>query len=941
MAVDERSGVVSAVFAALSRAWRCPARPGAAIGAMAFGIVVACAVSAGPGAGTAGAFEHYKEYKQVPFYAAPSVTQAGGHPDLYVEFTVENHDQEEAEGVPPSACHCEDARDASTRFPAGIIGNPNNVPRCTQVDFNNHENCSSGTQVGIAHPGIFGNPYSYFESKTPLYNLEPHPGQAGLLGFYLPLAETPAYIILSARTGDDYGLTSTVKGIEHLIPADGFILELWGVPAESRHDSDRCTAIAPVFGECTSTGPSNAELKPFLSNPTTCEGGLTSSLHVVYYSGKITDEESSWPTSTGCDQLTYNPSLFAQPTTTETDSPTGLDVDLRVPQLQSPTAPSPSETRASTVTLPPGMAINPNAADGKTSCSESQARFGSEEEANCPELAKVGTLSLTSTALPGPIPGFIYLGEPEPGNRYRIFLTANGFATHVKLAGSIEPDPKTGQLVASFRNLPQAPFSDLNLHFFGSERGLLTTPSKCGTYPVTSTFTPWDSALSAQTSTQYFTLDSGPNGTPCPGSTRPFNPGFEGAVTDATAGVRSPFFINLTRADGDQSLTAVNVTTPPGLLASLAGIPYCPDAALGLAADSSYSGLEEERSPSCPPASQIGVSDTGVGAGTHPVHLPGKVYLAGPYKGAPISLAVITPAVSGPYDLGNVLVRAALQVNPETVQVTAVSDPLPQILEGIPLRLRSILVNLNRPGFTLNPTNCDPFSVEGRIFGDQGTEASASSHFQVANCAGLPFSPKLSMKLTGGVKRRGHPAIHAVLSASPGEANLHRVSVTLPQGELLDNAHIGAVCTRPDFANNACPPSSLIGQAEVNTPLLDQPLKGSVYLRSSKHELPDLALDLSGQVDIEAVGHVDSANGRLRVRFESIPDVPVSRIVLDLAGGSKGLLANSETLCQKPKQATVKMVGQNGAHLDRKATLQVSCQGTRPKRPPHRARKVG
>jgi hypothetical protein len=933
-------------------------------------VLVACAVFVSVGALSAPSAQAWDlvDFHLRPFEGSPSAhppsghtnqgtvrpqepgifTQAGGHPNIYTKFTVDNHDEAEARGE-PEACACGDAQNVTVSLPAGVIGSPNNVPRCSLVDFGNNEDCSPDSQVGVATPALmyspayapFNEPGHVFYLYTPIYNLEPGPGQAGLLGFYLPLVNEPGFIVLSARTGGDYGLDATAVGIEHLVPIDGFATELWGVPAESKYDVERCTSIEPHYfqaGECGTTGPSNAELKPFLDSPTTCAGSLLSHLEVQFYNEKVTFENAPWPGTTGCDQLTYNPSLYAQPTTTATDSPSGLDIDLRVPQLQSPTAPSPSETRATSVTLPMGMAINSNAGDGRSACSDAQARFGTEEEAHCPESAKIGTLSLTSTALPGPMPGAIYLGEPKPGDPYRVILTANGFATHIKLAGSVRANSETGQLVASFQDLPQAPFSDLNLHFFGSERGPIATPASCGTYSVASTFTPWDGALSTQTSTQFFTLNSGPDGRGCPASTRPFSPSFEAGIANPTAGVHSPFFVHLTRSDGDQNLARLTVLTPPGFSASLKGIPYCSDVALAAAASPTDSGVAERSHPSCPAASLIGEATAAAGAGSHPVYLPGKVYLAGPYKGAPISLAVITPAVSGPYDLGDVVVRAALHLNPESAQVTAVSDPLPQILEGVPLRLRSILVNLDRPDFALNPTNCDPFSVESETLGDQGTAASASSHFQVSNCAGLPFAPKLSLKLTGGVRRRGHPAIHAVLRANPGEANIHSVSVTLPQGELLDNAHIGAVCTRPDFARGTCPASSLIGQAEISTPLLDQPLKGAVYLRSSKHELPDLALDLSGQVDIEAVGRIDSVKGRLRTRFESIPDVPISRVALDLAGGSKGLLANSETLCAKAKRASVKMVGQNGAHLDSKATLQVSCKGARQKRHSQRAK---
>jgi hypothetical protein len=475
------------------------------------------------------------------------------------------------------------------------------------------------------------------------------------------------------------------------------------------------------------------------------------------------------------------------------------------------------------------------------------------------------------------------------------------------------------------------------MHFFGSERGLFATPTRCGNYAVHSTFTPWAAELPSQTSTQFFKIDSGPGGASCLSSSRPFGPVFQAASTGNTAGAYSPFSVGLIRADGEQNLTGLSVKTPPGFTANLRGIPYCSEAVLANLSGLGYSGLVEQASPSCPVASQVGTATVGSGAGTHPLYTQGKAYLAGPYKSAPLSLAVVVPAVSGPYDLGTVSVRAAIFVDPVTAQVRTVSDPLPQILEGIPLRVRSVRVNLDRPGFALNPTNCDPLSVDATVLGDEGAVATPSSHFQVANCARLPYAPRLSLKLSGGLNRRGHPAIHAKLRPGPDEANSRRISVMLPKGELLDNSHIGTVCTRIDFAKDACPKGSLVGKVEVTTPLLDQPLAGSIYLRSSQHQLPDLALDLEGQFNIEAAGRIDSVRGRLRTTFDTIPDVPVSGIVFDLAGGSQGLLQNTTSLCDGAKTATVKMMGQNDVASNTKVKLNVACSSKAGRKHSHRA----
>ena len=882
------------------------------------------------------------------FAVTPSSTQAGGHPDIRTLITVENR---ETQNIPAPSCNCQDARDITVDYPPGVIGDPHATPQCTPADFG-QLSCPVDSQVGTAVVGLGAETPSPlgFSGKMAVYNLIPHPGQAGLLGFNFPLLNFAVYIVISPRTESDYGLKATVVNINHIFPLAFINLNLWGVPADPSHDPDRLpVGWDPFFeGENPPTA-SNSPLTPFLDNPTTCGVALSVSAEVLSFDEGTSNASNTYPGTTGCDQLSFNPSLYAEPTTTETDSASGLEVDLQVPQEESPTTPSPSEIEATTVTLPEGIGINPNAADGKSACSDTAARLGTEEEAQCPEYSKIGTVTLISSALPGPLPGYIYIGEPKPGERYRLILTANGFDVHVKLEGKVTADPKNGQLVISFENLPQTPFEEFNMHFFGSERGLLATPPQCGTLPVISTFKPWDSFLPEQTSTQYFRLESGPDNAPCPGATRPFSPSFEAGVDVHTGGSRSDFSIDLTRNDGDQNLSAVDVTTPPGLLATLADIPYCSDAALTAAAEPSYSGLDEVSNPSCPVASQIGVSDTGAGAGSHPVYLPGKVYLGGPYRGAPLSLAVITPAISGPYDLGNVVVRAALHVNPETAQITASSDPLPQILEGIPLRLRSILIELDRANFALNPTNCDSAAVNARASGDQGAQANLSYPFQVTDCSELGFAPKLALSLSGATKRTGNPALHTILTAKPGEANISRAAVTLPKGEIIDNTHIKSPCTRVQFNEGStpgerCPAGSILGYATAETPLLEKPLEGPVYLRSApenKSGLPDIVAALNGQIDIELDGKIDTVHESLRATFPAVPDAPVSRFTLNLDGGAKGLLINSENLCATERVAKVRITGQNDKSADRNLRLGAPCpKKTRHRRHSHSARRA-
>ncbi len=857
--------------------------------------------------------------------AVTSDTQAGGHPDVRVAVEYKFRLTE-----PKDPCLCDDPRQLIFHFPTGFIGNPHALPKCDLAAFT-FGNCAPESQVGLVELGEGGG----FDFKLPLYNMVTRPDQAGQLGFTFPLLPFPVFIDLSGRTESDYGLESTSAPIVHLLmfPRIGFTI--WGVPADPKHDFFRFITPLQGFGECgglnecgdgTVSGiGSNSTPAPYLQNPTTCGVPLSFGVDLSYYNGDKYHAETAWPPTTGCNQLAFNPSLSMTPTTSQADTAGGVDVDLRVPQTMSPTTPSASEIRSATVTMPEGFSINPNAADGKVACSTAESSIGTRKAANCPEFSKIGTTSIDISALPGLLHGGLYLYEPLPGDRYRVLLTADGFGTHVKLEGRVEPDPQTGRLVLSFVDLPQSPLQRFVLHIFGSERGILATPEQCGVYPVVSEFVPWDDVLPNQVSTSFLTIDSGPGGRPCPNGGRPFAPALDAGSSNPTAGMYTPFNLTLSRPDGDQNLTGLTVKTPPGFAASLRGVPYCPQSALEQLASANYAGVAELMAPSCPLASQIGTTVTGAGAGSRPLYTTGKVYLAGPYKGAPLSLIVVVPAVSGPYDLGNVTIRAAITVDPVTAQVTTVSDPLPMIVEGIPLRLRSVDVRLDRPKFAINPTNCSGFAVDATVSGDEGAVAARSSRYQASNCAQLGYDPKLTLNLTGGVNRRGHPAIHAVFNAGAGEANTKSVSVTLPKGQQLDNSHINTICTRPAFAADACPAGSLLGTAEATTPLLDQPLKGNVYLRSSSSKLPDLVLDLHGQIDIELAAKIDAVEGRLRTTFRNVPDAPVSRVALDLVGGSKGLLINSEGLCGARKSAITRLVGQNGRIVKRKTRLRTSC----------------
>ncbi len=882
------------------------------------------------------------------FEVTPSETQAGGHPDVDVNL---DYTQSEESG------NSFQGRTVAIHWPEGFIGNPHVAPTCTLTEFN-QARCPVDSQIGRFELLGFGS-----ENQglfVPLYNMETNPNQAGLLGFTAPLLGFPIFFELSSRTNSDYGLEAKTTPTLRL-PFTHFKTTLWGVPADPKHDVYRFQSPLTATGACYEGffGPevvgcppgtpyvsltyakATAPPAPFLDNPTACNVNLTVSGDVEYYGAETQHVETQYPSTTGCQQASFSPSLTAKPTTAETDAASGLDTNLSVPQTQSPVTPSPSELKATTIQLPPGFSINPSAADGKLACPETFTGIGTLLAAECPEFSKIGSLELDVAALPAPIPGAMYLLEPKPGERFRVLIAADGFATHIKLAGVVRADPQTGQLTIAFEHLPQSPLQDFDVHIFGSERGLFATPAKCGTYPVNTSFVPWNDQLATRELVESMTFTSGPGGSPCvnPGQARPFGPRMVAGTENSTAGLHAPFSLTVDRSDGEQSLSGLKVTTPPGFAATLKGVSYCPAAALAQLADPDYSGVTEQNSPSCPAASRVGTAMAGVGSGSHPLYVGGSVYLAGPYKGEPLSLEVVLPAVSGPYDLGVVAVRAAVHIDPATAQVTASSDPLPQIIAGVPLRTRYIRVDLDRPNFALNPTNCDSFQVVGSLLGDEGGAASPTSHYQATNCADLPYEPNLSLKLAGGANRLGHPAIHARFKQQAGESNTRVVQVTLPADEQLDNAHIGTICTRPDFAKNQCPAGSVIGTAEATTPLLDAPLKGKVYLRANPNrKLPDLVADLEGQFSIELDARIDSApSGGLRTTFESVPDAPVSSFALDLLGGSKGLLVNSKSLCGKAKSAKSRLVGQNGAVVNARTKLQTAC-GKKPRHKRHHSK---
>jgi hypothetical protein len=841
-------------------------------------------------------------------------------------------------------------RGVSFELPQGLVINPTaTAKRCTQAEANETSSsfpikyCPEQSQVGLAYIGI---PGFLQHGVAPVYNMVPPPGAPAALMFEL---ENTTIMVIGGLSGG-FHLTAGSRELITKFGVAELSLTLWGVPSDPRFD--RWREGGTGCRGC-SEEPSPA---PFVTAPTSCTEATNVSATVTSWLGNtvsatrpLTDANYDPLKIDGCNALEFIPTIASKATTNVADSPSGLDFNLHQPQNEQLDGLATAALKDSTVTLPEGMNLNPAVADGLSACSEAQMGYAPEGSKirfsttpqSCPDAAKLGTVEIKTPLLGHKLPGAIYLAKPYEnpfGNLTAIYLAIEDEESGIvaKLAGKATPDPVTGQLTASFTENPELPVEDIDLHFFGGARAPFTTPLTCGTKTTTSVLTPWstpegkDATPSDSFQTQ---VPAGGSGN-CPSSeaNAPNKPSFTAGTVAPEAGAYSPFVLRLTRPDGTQRLTAIDTTLPKGLAAKFAGIPYCSEAQIAQAQARSTpnQGALERSNPSCPAASEVGTVEVGAGSGPTPTYVSGHAYLAGPYKGAPLSLAIITPAVAGPFDLGAVVVRTALYIDPETAQGRAVSDPLPSILQGIPLDIRSIAVKLDRPGgFTLNPTSCDPMAITGSATALTGQSAALTSPFQVGGCSALKFKPSLKISLKGGTKRHRFPALKAVLTYPKGaNANIASTQVTLPHGEFLEQGHIGTVCTRVQFAVNACPKASIYGKAKAITPLLDKPLEGPVYLRSSSHELPDLVAALNGQIDVVLAGRVDTGKGGgIRNTFEAVPDAPVSKFVLEMKGGKKGLLVNSEDICRKPQRASVSFTAQNGKAFDATPLIANSCKG--------------
>jgi hypothetical protein len=889
--VHGRSGAASASEGQNAQPQAVPIAPGAGSGGGSSAEAESPTAAPAPSTSAAGEFE---DFKIKGANATVTTTSAGNHPDFTVSFSLPRF--LDGFGDPQADARTEEV---SVSLPPGLLGNPVAIPTCKTSELLAFANCPVKSQVGISRVLVS----ALGEVFEPVYNLEPvHPErEVARLGFYAGFI--PVFIDVKVRTASDYGVTAVI----HRSPGQASLIEaettLWGSPTDPLHDPQRLNADEALH--CAATGTaceaengkrSVSSAGAFMVNPSACQPmGIDLAVKSYQLPGQVFTASAPMDPIIDCSGLPFAPSFTAEPTSKVAGAPTGLKTKLTLPQHLGPDERSTATMREARVTLPAGMQVAAGAANWIDTCSDEQVGYHQEVDTACPDSSKLGTATITSPALSVPIEGTIYQRAPQPGRQFGLWLTADALGLHIKLPAALEPDKTTGRLTAVFGDLPQVPVSEIELNVWGGDRAPLQNPDHCGTFTTDFSFSPHsnDPAASGQSTMQI-----------TEGCSQGFTPALKAGVTDPIAGHYSPFVFDLTRPDGDQALRGFSLKLPDGELAKIKGVPLCGDA--------------DAAAGTCPAGSRIGSLTATTGPGPDPFTLPepGKpqpqIYLAGPYQGAPFSIVSQVPAQAGPFDLGVLAVRNALEVEPETGRAVVKADPLPQFFEGVGIAYRHLHAVVDRPEFSLNPTDCREMAVDSDVTSTQGAVAHPQARFQVDGCKALKFKPRLSLKLRGGTKRADYPALTAVLKARKGDANIAFASVALPHSEFLAQEHIGTICTRKQFAADTCPKGSVYGKAKAITPLLDQPLAGPVYLRSSDHPLPDLVAKLGGQLEIHLVGRIDSKNGGIRTTFESVPDAPVSKFVLRMRGGKKGLLTNSTDICRGVHRATGQMRAQNG-----------------------------
>jgi hypothetical protein len=874
-------------------------------------------------------------------------TQAGSHP-FQLTTTLDLNEVENAEGH-LGVAGGSFAKDLHFTLPPGLVGDPSSIPQCTTGQFTTTSGglgqineCPQDTVVGVAVITLIDPRFpNRLVLPVPVFNLVPQRGEPARFAFNI-LGD---FVTLDTkvRTGGDYGIDVNVDNISQVLEFLGSQVTLWGVPGDPRHNDQRgfgCLANG-YLGEGRPCEPLvQPSTPPLLTLPTSCTVPWTAGVALdpwadpsAVVSGPeyaLYDQYGHPLGMSGCDRLSFEPSIIATPDGQAGSTPTGLTVDVHVPQQAglSPTADAQSTVKDTTVTLPAGVALNPSGADGLSACGLGEIALESAEEQTCSESAKVGTVEIKTPLLPNPLVGAAYLATQNAnpfGSLVALYVVARDPVSGVlvKVAGQVTPDPVTGQLVSTFDNTPELPFEDLALNFFGGSRAPLVTPALCGTYTTTASFAPWSGNPPVESSSE-FQITSGPNRRPC-ADPLPFAPTLQAGSTDIQTGGYTQFTTTMSREDGEQPLDAIQLHLPEGLIGSLSQVTLCEEA--------------QADAGTCGPESLIGTTTVSVGEGTNPYTVNGgQVFITGPYEGAPFGLSIVNPAVAGPFNLGKVVVRAKVEVNPLTSALTVTTDPsgpyaIPRILDGIPLEIRHVNVLINRSRFVFNPSNCTPTAITGSLTSSEGAVSELSVPFQVTNCATLTFRPKFSVSTSARTSRTEGASLHVKLTypIAEGQANIRRVKVELPKELPSRLTTLQKACTEATFNANpeACPAASRIGSAVATTPTISGEFTGPAYFVShGGAKFPELIVVLTGEdgvkVDLHGETYI-SKKGITSSTFSAIPDVPVGSFELTLPEGPYSALTADGNLCKAKRLVMpTEFVAQNGMVLDQSTKIAVS-----------------
>ncbi len=878
--------------------------------------------------------------------------QAGSHPyEVTNVFALNSIVNSQTGAVVPA----EEMRDVDVKLPPGFVGDPNSIPQCKRQQFEegvNRHNCPIETMVGEDTARIAEGGEG--QATAPIYNLVPPQGVAAEFAFTLSTIDV--YLDARVRSGGDNGITLHVQNVtQRKILSNS--ATFWGVPGEASHDFARVAATEDHLG-CVPDGKeldgvggcgSTTGSAPFVTLPTSCGGTLPFQIELLNSwqdesakaSAKFEAADSNGePVDvSGCERLVhFEPSIATSPDTTQADSPAGLSATVKLPQEVNPEGLATSGLRNVTVVLPEGMAINPGQATGLTACQPNQENVGgpeAEQESEdgppeCPSSSKVGTDEISTPLLPDRLKGSVYVLQSNPPD-LKLLVAASGDGVNIKQVGTVHLNEATGQLTTTFENIADAPLSEFVLSFSGGAQAALVTPPECGEYEANSAFTPWGApALENELVSGRFVIASRPEGVPC-STSMGFTPAMTaGASTDQAGGYTS-FSLLLQRPDDQQRVRSLSFKAPEGLSGMISQVPLCPE--------------PQAAQGTCSAASQIGHSIVGAGPGPYPLFIPqagqppAPIYLTGPYKGAPFGLSIVVPIVAGPFTLETQVVRARIEIDPHTAQITVVTDPLPSIIDGIPADLRSINAVIDRSGFMFNPTSCNPASFSGTATSTLGTTVPISTPFQVGSCQALKFSPKFSVSTSGRTSKKNGASLTLRVTRESGpasqQANFEKVKIDLPKQLPSRLTTLQKACTAAQFEANpaGCPAASIVGHAKVLTPELPVPLEGPAFFVSHGGEaFPSLIFVLQGDnvtLDVVSTTFI-SKSGVTSGTLNTVPDAPFTSFELTLPQGPYSAFASNlpakdnYNFCGQKLSMPTAFVAQNGAEIHQSTPIGVT-----------------